>query len=94
MQYTWNNTHRKILKSHTKIISQLPRGMKDLSYLMDHIHFEYITKKHETMTNDPPIRICVNKIEHRIMFRIKTGYYLKLLMPEAMKLLRHTEKQK
>ena len=29
----------------------------------------------------------VNKIENRTTFKIKTGYYLKLLMPETMKLL-------
>ena len=32
----------------------------------------------------------VNKIENRITFKIKTGYYLELLTPEAMKLLRST----
>ena len=31
--------------------------------------------------------IYVNKIENRITFKIKTGYYLGLLMPETMKLL-------
>ena len=30
--------------------------------------------------------IYVNKIENRITFKIKTGYYLELLMPEPMKL--------
>ena len=30
--------------------------------------------------------IYVNKIENRITFKIKTGYYLELLTPEAMKL--------
>ena len=30
--------------------------------------------------------IHVNKIEKRITFEIKTGYYLELLMPETMKL--------
>ena len=43
-------------------------------------------KKHETFTNNPPIRMYVNKIENRITFRIKVGYYLKLLTPETMKL--------
>ena len=33
------------------------------------------------------IRICVTKIENRITFNIKTGYYIKLLTPETMKLL-------
>ena len=31
-------------------------------------------------------RIYVNKIENRITFNIKTGYYLELLTPEVMKL--------
>ena len=31
--------------------------------------------------------IYVNKIENRIIFKIKTGYYLKLLTPETMQLL-------
>ena len=32
-------------------------------------------------------RIHINKIESRITFKIKTGYYLELLTPETMKLL-------
>ena len=39
------------------------------------------------MSDNPPIRIYVNKIENRIKFKIKTGYYFELLMPETMKLL-------
>ena len=35
--------------------------------------------------------MCINKIENRIMFKIKTGYYLKLLTPETMKLLEATK---
>ena len=33
----------------------------------------------------------VSKIENRITFRIKTGYYLELLMPKTMKLLGSTK---
>ena len=43
------------------------------------------------MTENPPIEIYVNQIENRITFRIKAGYYLKLLTPEMMKLLESTE---
>ena len=32
-----------------------------------------------------------NKIENKITFKIKTGYYLKLIMPETMKLLGSSE---
>ena len=42
------------------------------------------------MTDKPPIRIYVNKIENRIKFSIKAGYYLELFMTETMKLLRST----
>ena len=40
---------------------------------------------------NPSIRIYVNKIENRITFKIKSGYYLKLLTTETMKLLGSTE---
>ena len=33
----------------------------------------------------------VNKIENRITFKTKTGYYLELLTPETMKLLGSTK---
>ena len=50
-------------------------------------YFRYIIKKHEIVTDNPPIRIYDNKIENRITFKIKTGYYLELLTLETMKLL-------
>ena len=42
------------------------------------------------MTDNPPIRIYANKTENSITFRIKTGYYLKILTPETMKLFEST----
>ena len=33
----------------------------------------------------------VNRIENRITFKIKSGYYIELLTPETMKLLGSTE---
>ena len=33
----------------------------------------------------------MNKIEKRITFKIKTGYYLEVLTPEGIKLLRSTD---
>ena len=50
-------------------------------------YFEFIIKRHETVTENPSIMIYVNKIKSRIMFKIEAGYYLKLLTPETMKLL-------
>ena len=46
------------------------------------------------ITDNPSIRIYVNKIENKITFKIKTGYYLELLTPETMKLLESTKSKK
>ena len=46
------------------------------------------------MFDNPPARIYVNKIENRITFKIKTGYYLELLRAETMKLLASTKSRK
>ena len=53
-------------------------------------YFEYIIRKHQRMTDNPPIRIHINQIENRITFKIKRGYYLELLTSETMKLLGRT----
>ena len=68
---------------------ELPGGSCSVSDIQE--YFEYIIKKHETMTDNPAIRIYVNKIENRITFKIKTGYYFKLLMVEIIKLLERTK---
>ena len=64
--------------------------MMILNYLMDQDYFEYILKNSENIDN-PSIRICGNKIENRITFKIKTVYYLELLTTETIKLLGSTE---
>ena len=51
-------------------------GLSDGSYSIDDIrdYFEFIIKKHETLTEDPPDEIYPNKIKNKIVFKIKTGY--------------------
>ena len=63
--------------------------MLDGSYSIEDIqdYFEFIIKKHKTLTENPPVQIYPNKIKTRIAFKIKTGYKLELLSPETMKLL-------
>ena len=68
---------------------ELPDGSYYVSDIQD--YFKYIFKKHETATDNPSIMIYVNKIENRITFKIKTGYYLEFLTPETMKLFGTTE---
>ena len=48
-------------------------------------------KNHGENINKPSVQIYVNKIENRIIFKIKNGYTLELLTPETMKLLRSTK---
>ena len=44
-----------------------------------------------TMADNPSIRRYINKIENRIIFEIKAGYYPEILSPESMKLLGSTK---
>ena len=64
---------------------------------MGHILYQIfkiiLNKKHNEKIDNLSIRIYVNKIENRITFKIKTGYYLELLTPETMKLLGITENE-
>ena len=93
--YTWKNI--KPHKNNKFKISaptwneefELPDGSYSVSDIRD--YFEYILKNHETVTDNPSIRIYVNTIENRITFEIKTGYYFELLTPEKMKLLGSTK---
>ena len=68
---------------------ELPDGSYSVSDIQD--YFEYILKEHSESVDNPSIRIYVIKIENRIMFKIKSGYYTELLTPETMKLLGSTE---
>ena len=45
------------------------------SIVIDQNYFEYIIKKHETLFDNPPLIIYINRIEHKITFVIKSGYY-------------------
>ena len=95
--YTWKNIKTKYNNDKFKISEptwndefNLPNG----SYFVsdDQDYFEYIIKKHETITGNPPIQIYVNKIKNRIVFKIKTGYKLELLTEETMQLLGSSKK--
>ena len=50
-------------------------------------YFEYIIKKNETITDVSPVLIYVNEINNRIVFKIKSGYKLELLLKKTIKLL-------
>ena len=72
--------------------------MMNLICLMDLIlfliqdYFEYIIRKHETIADNPPVQIYLNKIKNRIVFKIKTGYNLELLSGKTMLLFGNSKK--
>ena len=95
--YTWKNIKSEYNNNKFKISApswndtfDLPDGSYSIADIQD--YFEFIIKKHETLTENPPIQIYPNKIKNRIVFKIKTGYKLELLTPETMRLLRSTKK--
>ena len=75
---TWNDTF------------DLPDGSYSIVDIQD--YFEFIINKHKTLTENPPVKIYVNKIKKRIVFKIKSAYKLELLTPETMRLLGSTKK--
>ena len=95
--YTWKNIKSEYKNNKFKISAPTWNDTFDLpdgSYSIDDIqdYFEFIIKKHETLTEDLPIEIYPDKIKNRIVFKIKTGYKLELLTPETMRLLGSTKK--
>ena len=95
--YTWENIKSKYNNNKFKISAStwhdtfdLPDGSYSIGNIQDYI--EFIIKKHETLTENPPVQIYPNKIKNRIVFKIKTSYKLKLLTPETMKFLGSTKK--
>ena len=63
---------------------ELSYGSYSVTDIQD--YFEYILKKHGENTDNPSVKIYVNKIKNRIAFKIKNGYYIEFLTPETMKL--------
>ena len=82
--YTWKNIKESYKNNNFKISaptwndkSKLLDGLYSVSVIQD--YFDYIVKKHQTLTGNPPIQIYINKIENQITFKNKAGYYLEVL---------------
>ena len=81
--YTWkkiksssNNNSFELSSPTWNKKFKLPDGSYSISDIQD--YFENIIKKHSENIDNPSIRIYVNKIENRIILKIKNGYHLKL----------------
>ena len=95
--FTWKNIKSEYNSNNFKISAptwndtfDLPDGSYSVSDIQD--YFEYIIKKHETIADNPPVQIYVNKIKNRIVFRIKAGYKLELLTKETIQFLGSSKK--
>ena len=86
----YNNNKFKIFAPTWNDEFNLPDRSYSVSDIQD--YFEYIIKKHETIAEDPPVEIDVNKIKNRIVFKIKIGYKLELLTEKTMQLLGSSKK--
>ena len=96
--YTWKNIKSEYNNNKFKIsvptwndTFDLPHSSYTIADIQD--YFEFIIKKHATLTKNPPIEIYPYKIKNGIVFKIKTGYKLELLTPETMRLLASTKKK-
>ena len=95
--YTWKNIKSEYNNNKFKLLAptwndtfDLPDGSYSIADIQD--YFEFVIKKHETLTENLPVQIYPNKIKNRIVFKIKTDYKLELLTPETMRLLGSTKK--
>ena len=96
IHYTWKNV-KSIYKNNKFKISaptwnetfDLPDGSYNIPAIQN--YFEYVIKKLETIADTAPILIYANKINNRIVFKMKTGYKSELLSKETMKLLGSTK---
>ena len=84
----YNNNNFKISAPTWNETFDLPNGSYNISEIQDYV--EYIIKKHETIGENAPILIYANTVNNRIVFKIKSGYKLKLLSKETVKLLGST----
>ena len=79
--YTWKNIKSSYNNNKFKISAptwsdefELTDGSYSISDIQD--YFEYILKKRSENVDKPSIKIYVNKIENRVTFKVKNGYYL------------------
>ena len=70
----YNNNKFKILAVTWNDTFDLPDGSYYIADIQD--YFQFIIKKFETLTENPPIQIYPNKIKNRTVFKIRAEYKL------------------
>ena len=82
---SYKNNNSKISAPTWNEKFELPDGSYSISDIQHCL--EYIFKKYRTATYNLSIKKYLKKIENKIAFKIKTGYYLEILMLETKKLI-------
>ena len=82
--YMWRNIKSAYQNNKFKISTPTWNETSDLSdgsYSILNIqdYFEFIIKKYETLAENPPVKIYINRIKNRIVFKMKKDYKLELL---------------
>ena len=96
--YTWKNIKKQYKNNILKIIVPTWNDEFELSdgsdYSVSDIqdYIEFVIKKHETLTTIPPINVYINRVNYRLVFKVKDGCKLELQTPETMKLFSSTKK--
>ena len=87
--YTWENIKSECNNNKFNISAptwnetfDLPDGSYSIADIQH--YFEFIIRKHETLTENPSIQIYPNKIKSGIVFKIKAGYKIELLTQELI----------
>ena len=76
--YTWRNIKSAYNNNKFKISAptqndefDFPDGSYSIAGIQDYL--EFIIKKYETLTENPPVQLYPSKIKSRIVFKVKTG---------------------
>ena len=84
--YAWKNIRKQCKINKLKIIAPIwtdELELPDDSYSVSDIQYciKHIMKKHEILTTIPPIHVYINRINNRLLFKIKDGSKLELQKP-------------
>ena len=90
--YIWKNIRKQYKNNKLRIITPKWNDefeLADCSYSVSDIqdYIEYIIKKHEPLAIIPPIHFYINRINNRLVSKIKDGHKLDLQTPETMKII-------
>ena len=86
--HTCKDIRKQYKSNQLKIIAptwnygfDLPNGFYSVSDIQEYI--KYIIKKYGALTTSPPIHVYMNRINNRLVFKIKDGYRPELQTPET-----------